>query len=96
MKQQLTYLLLLAPVVAHLAMTACAKDDGKREPDSGAAGSAGTNGSAGTAGSAGDAGADSDATLDGGADAQPDTDACPPYVLKSYDGSTDARRTIEL
>ncbi|HMR05617.1 MAG TPA: hypothetical protein PKA88_07555 [Polyangiaceae bacterium] len=51
-----TYLLLFAPLVAHLSVVACAKDDGKREPDSGAAGSAGTDGSAGTAGSAGDVG----------------------------------------
>ncbi len=86
MKQRLTYLLLLFPVVAHISATACAKDEGERKPDSGAAGSAGMDGSAG---SAGDAGTGTDATLDGGADAKPDSDACPPYDLKSYDGSTD-------
>ncbi len=86
MKQRLTYLLVLVPMVAHIAATACAKDDGERKPDSGAAGSAGMDGSAG---SAGDAATGTDATLDGGADAKPDSDACPPYDLKSYDGSTD-------
>ena len=86
MKQRLTYLLLLPPVIAHLAVVACAKDDGKRDPDSGAAGSVGTDGSAGTAGSAEDAATGTDAALDGGADAH--TDACPPYDLKSYDGSS--------
>ncbi len=86
MKQQLTYLLFFAPVIAHLSASACAKDDGERKPDSGAAGSAGMDGSAG---SAGDAATGTDATLDGGADAKPDSDACPPYDLKSYDGSTD-------
>ncbi len=85
-KQRLTYLLLLVPALAHLATSACAKDEGQRTPDSGAAGSAGMDGSAG---SAGDAATGADATLDGGADAKPDSDACPPYDLKSYDGSTD-------
>lgn len=86
MKQRLRYLLLIAPLVAHLAMTACAEDKGKRAPDSGVAGSAGMDGSAG---SAGDAAKGNDAALDGGPDALPDTDPCPPYDLKSYDGSTD-------
>lgn len=77
MQRRWAHLLLLAPLAAHLAFTACAKDDGKREPDASADGSAG---------SAGDA-ASHDAALDGGTDAK--TDACPPYDLKSYDGSTD-------
>ncbi|MEZ4221504.1 MAG: hypothetical protein R3B13_11305 [Polyangiaceae bacterium] len=93
MQRRWTYAFLLAPLAAHLAFTACAKDDGMSKADASADGSAGSAGDASIDGSAGDASADgsagssSDAMLDGGADVN--TDACPPYDLKSYDGSTD-------
>ncbi len=81
-----TILKLLGLLAAHVMFSACVSDNDEREPDAGTAGSAGTDGAAG---SAGDATTDSDATLDGGADANSDADACPPYDLKSYDGSTE-------